>query len=114
MRISDWSSDVCSSDLPRQSFLHIESFCPRISNAIPEVSPVDCNGRGRLNLDPCNHDLLLSIFDDHLVKECDANLAHRVSAKTYTCASTDVGRDFGRRLRKKGRETGREQVGQTG
>src|SRR3546814_4682807 len=26
---------------PRQSFLHIESFCPRISHAIPEVSPVD-------------------------------------------------------------------------
>src|SRR3546814_16296603 len=82
MRISDWSSDVCSSDLqkfervhlhsladakkrnqtnwpavpdiieravgqPRQSFLHIDSFCPRISHAIPEVSPVDCNGRGR-------------------------------------------------------------------
>src|SRR3546814_12656315 len=100
MRISDWSSDVCSSDLsspwstldqkfervhlhsladakkrnqtnwpavpdiieravgqPRQSFLHIESFCPRISHAIPEVSPVDCNGRGCQNLNPCNNDL---------------------------------------------------------
>src|SRR3546814_3020644 len=77
---------------PRQSFLHSESFCPRISHAIPEVSPVDCNGMGRLNLDRCNHDLLLSIFDDHLVKDCAANLSHRVSAKTSTCQSKAVGR----------------------
>src|SRR3546814_11189638 len=35
MRISDWSSDVCSSDLPNPSFVHVTqgvSYVPRIKS----------------------------------------------------------------------------------
>src|SRR3546814_8711396 len=36
MRISDWSSDVCSSDLPRQHALH--ALFPRARAAVPILS----------------------------------------------------------------------------
>src|SRR3546814_19557538 len=30
MRISDWSSDVCSSDLPRQDYPMLQKFAPQL------------------------------------------------------------------------------------
>src|SRR3546814_2140244 len=47
MRISDWSSDVCSSDLARYlfsaSFAHLWGYCPRLDVFPPKLLPDHIN-----------------------------------------------------------------------
>src|SRR3546814_10408849 len=47
MRISDWSSDVCSSDLPEQGFQELHATLPGGSRLSPTKSPARPEGLSR-------------------------------------------------------------------